>query len=296
MAGFGPVERLVKRYGLNLGVRRFVAGESLDEAMATLSLLKASGFHGVLDLLGEFVDTPAGVDDMVNQILLTLDRMANEDVDRYMSMKPTQLGLGLSPEVALGHASAIAVRAGRADARVCLDMENHPYTQATLDMFRSLYERGHHNVSTVIQSYLHRSVDDMRALARDFPGAEIRLVKGAYREPASEAYQDAATIGTKFVELLDIALAAGMRANIATHDEKLIEASLERIKAHGAGPEAYEFQLLYGIKPKLQASLKQAGHAVRIYVPYGRDWYGYYSRRLAERPANLFMVIRGLFG
>ena len=296
MAGFGPVERLVKRYGLNLGVRRFVAGESLDEAMATLSLLKASGFHGVLDLLGEFVDTPAGVDDMVNQILLTLDRMASEDVDRYMSMKPTQLGLGLSPELALGHASAIAVRAGRADARVCLDMENHPYTQATLDLFRSLYERGHHNVSTVIQSYLHRSVADMRALARDFPGAEIRLVKGAYREPASEAYQDAATIGAKFLELLDIALAAGMRANIATHDEKLIEASLERIKAHGAGPEAYEFQLLYGIKPKLQASLKQAGHAVRIYVPYGRDWYGYYSRRLAERPANLFMVIRGLFG
>lgn len=296
MAGFGPVERLVKRYGLNLGVRRFVAGESLDEAMATLALLRASGYHGVLDLLGEFVDTPSGVDDMVNQILLTIDRMAGEDVDRYMSVKPTQLGLGISPELALGHASAIATRAARADARLCLDMENHPYTQATLDLFRALYSRGHHNVSTVLQSYLHRSAEDLQMIASDFPTAEIRLVKGAYREPATEAYQDAATIAEKFLELLDVALAAGMHVNIATHDEKLIEASLQRIQAHGTGTDGYEFQLLYGIKPKLQAGLKNAGHAVRIYVPYGRDWYGYYSRRLAERPANLFMVIRGLFG
>ncbi len=296
MAGFGPVERLIKRYGLKLGVKRFVAGESLDEAVAALTQLKAAGYHGVLDLLGEFVDTPAGVDDMVNQILLTLDRMAAEDVDRYMSMKPTQLGLGVSPQLALGNAGAIAVRAAKSGARVCLDMENHPYTQATLDMFRTLYSQGHDNVSTVIQSYLHRSISDMHALAQDFPGAEIRLVKGAYREPATVAYQDPATIAEKFLELLDIALEAGMRPNLATHDEKLIEASLQRIRAHGTGTDGYEFQLLYGIKPKLQASLKEAGHAVRIYVPYGRDWYGYYSRRLAERPANLFMVLRGLFG
>lgn len=296
MAGFGPVERLVKRFGFSLGVRRFVAGETLDEAMETLSRLQEEGYLSVLDLLGEFVDTAEGVDDMVNQILVTLDRLATEEVDRYMSMKPTQLGLGLSPELALGHASAIAERAARAGAKICLDMENHPYSQATIDLYRALVARGHDNVSTVLQSYLHRSTADLRDIARDMPTTQIRLVKGAYREPASEAFQDAATIHARFLEMLDTALEAGMHANIATHDEKLIEDSLERISAHGVAADRYEFQLLYGIKPKLQARLKDAGHAVRIYVPYGRDWYGYYSRRLAERPANLFVVIRGLFG
>ena len=296
LTGFGPVERIVKRIGFSLGVRRFVAGETLDDAMAALVKLQQSGYDGILDLLGEFVDSSEGVDDMVNQILLTLDRLAHENIDRYMSMKPTQLGLGMSKELAYGHAGAIAERAGRAGARICLDMESHPYAQATLDLYRALLSDGHNNVSTVLQSYLHRSVDDMRAIARDFPESEIRLVKGAYKEPAAEAHQDKQVIAARFVEMLDIALDAGMRVNIATHDERLIASSLARIQAHGVAADRYEFQLLYGIKPKLQASLKDSGHAVRIYVPYGRDWYGYFSRRLAERPANLAVVIRGLFG
>lgn len=296
VAGFTPVERLVKRIGLNAVAGRFVAGETLDAAIVTLQRLRADGFHTVLDLLGEFVDTRAGVDSMVAQISATLERVGREDVGKYISVKPTQLGLGVGAELALENAGRLSEQAAPSGIHICLDMENHPYCQQTLDLYAALRLRGHDHVSTVLQSYLHRSVEDLTRLVSEYPSGEIRLVKGAYRESPSVAYQDAATIHEKYLELLDIALAAGLRVNLATHDEKLIEACLERLTANGVRSDQYEFQLLYGIKPRLQARLRDAAHQVRIYVPYGVDWYGYYSRRLAERPANLFLVLKGLVG
>lgn len=295
VAGAGPVERLVKRHGFRFGVGRFVAGEQLSEALGKLQELSEQGFLGILDLLGEFVDTPEGVDDMVQAILVTLDALQDSGLEGHMSVKPTQLGLGLDYGLALGNARAIAERAARAGAHLCLDMENHPYTQTTLDLFSALQQEGYSNVSTVLQSYLHRSEDDMRNIAAAQRGARIRLVKGAYREPASVAWQDAATIHSRYLSMLDIALEAGMHVAVATHDEQLISESLQRIRAAGA-TDRYEIQLLYGIRTKLQARLVAEGNPVRIYVPYGRDWYGYFSRRLAERPANLMVVLRGLFG
>src|SRR5690554_1696218 len=219
----------MRRLGFRIGVGRFVAGEHLDDAIDALTRLEASGLKGILDLLGEFVATREGVDDMVNQILMTLDRLAETGLDQHMSVKPTQLGLGISPEVALGNASAIMRRAAATGAHVCLDMENHPYTEGTLELFRALQRQGFSNVSTVLQSYLHRTADDLKALAQEFPAAAVRLVKGAYREPAAVAYQDKATVEAKLLELIELALESGMHTNIATHDERLIARSLERI-------------------------------------------------------------------
>ena len=296
ISGAAPVERLMRRVGFRFGVGRFVAGESLDAAMEVLARLDRDGMDHVLDLLGEFVDTREGVQDMVNQVLLTLDRLGGSGLAPYMSVKPTQLGLGLDPKLALGNASEVLRRAQQAGAHVCLDMENHPHTEGTLELFRNLQQQGFSNVSTVLQSYLHRTMDDMRTMAAEFPAAQVRIVKGAYKEPASVAHQDYPSIAAAYLEMVDIALEAGMHVNVATHDERLIRAVEERVKAANIGRDRYEFQMLYGIAPKLQARLRDEGHAVRIYVPYGHDWYGYYSRRLAERPANLWLVIRGLFG
>lgn len=295
-AAAGPVQRLLKRNGFRLGVRRFVAGENLTEAMTVLEQLDRTGYGTILDLLGEFVESREAVDDIVNQILITLERLGTMDLQRQMSVKPTQLGLGISPDLALGNAVAIASRAQKVGVHLCLDMENHPYTDGTLELLGALHGRGFREVSTVLQSYLHRSRDDMTEVVRRFPGAQVRIVKGAYREPASVAWQDARRVHAEYLAMLGMALDGGLYVNIATHDEQLIRDATELLQKAGTGRDRYEFQLLYGIKPKLQARLLEEGHTVRIYVPYGHDWYGYYSRRLAERPANLLMVIRGLFG
>lgn len=296
IAAAGPVQRLLKRNGWRLGVKRFVAGETLTEAIEVLQRLDQAGHRSILDLLGEFVESREAVGDIVNQVLITLDRLGTVDVQRQMSVKPTQLGLGISPELALGNAVAIASRAQQLGVHLCLDMENHPYTDGTLELLAALHERGFSDVSTVLQSYLHRSPADLAELVRRFPGSQVRIVKGAYREPAAVAHQDSRKVHSEYLAMLQTALDGGLYVNIATHDEQLIQDAAALLLQAGAGRNRYEFQLLYGIKPRLQARLLEEGHTVRIYVPYGNDWYGYYSRRLAERPANLGMVIRGLFG
>jgi proline dehydrogenase len=296
VAGLKPVERLMRRLGFRIGVGRFVAGESLSEAIAALQRLEAAGLAGILDLLGEFIDTRAGVDDMVNQILVTLDALAQHDLQRYMSVKPTQLGLGLDTQLALGNSRAVALRAAGAGAQVCLDMESHEHVDGTLELFRTLHADGHQHVSTVLQAYLHRTESDLAALATLEPRPVLRFVKGAYLEPASVAWQDKAKVDMQLRKLVFTALEGGIHTNIATHDEKLINETRDFIRSNNVPAEQYEYQLLYGVKPRLQAQLAAEGHTVRIYVPYGHDWYGYFSRRLAERPANLAFVVRGLFG
>lgn len=296
VAGFPGVERLMRKLGFRIGVGRFVAGESLDDAVAALLKLEAGGLLGILDLLGEFIDSEAGVETMVSQILLTLDTLASRDVNRYMSVKPTQLGLGVSQELALNNAQLIAERAAKTGAHVCLDMESHEYVDGTLDLYRALHSAGFTNVSTVLQSYLHRTPADLEALLELSPKPVLRFVKGAYRESAEVAWQDKTRVDSELRDLLFLALEAGVHTNIATHDEELIRLASEFITELGIPGSQYEYQLLYGVKPRLQARLAATGHTVRIYVPYGHDWYGYFSRRLAERPANLAFVVRGLFG
>jgi len=291
-----PVARFVKSQGWKLGVRRFVAGETLSEVLGAVRTLEQEGLYSILDLLGEFVDTEAGAEAMTREILRTLEALGQENTARYMSVKPTQLGLGVSFELALENARRVAHRAREVDARVCLDMENVPFVDGTLRLFRTLHEEGHHHVSTVLQSYLYRSMDDLKVLLNLDPKPSLRIVKGAYRESEAVAYQEKGKVDAQFREMVFSGLEGGANIGVATHDEALVAQTEAFVRGARLPKVRYEFQLLYGVKPALQKRLVARGHEVRIYIPYGEDWYGYFSRRLAERPANLLFVVRGLFG
>jgi proline dehydrogenase len=304
VADAAPVARFIQEQGLKLGANRFVAGEALTDGLAAVAKLEQQGLHGILDPLGEFVDNLEGVEQIMQGILQMLDTLGAQDLrEKYVSVKPTQFGLAISRD--LGHANAkrIAKKAQDLNIRICLDMENSPYVDDTLYIFKSLYEDGFHNISTVLQGYLYRTMADLQDLLTLSPKPFLRLVKGAYKESEDVAFQDKNDVDKNYREMIFTALEAGAPIGLASHDERMIgevEAFLRGVQSHGVksqGQDApyVEFQLLYGVKLALQQRLLAAGHKVFIYVPYGPDWYGYFSRRLAERPANLLFIVRGLF-
>lgn len=299
VAGAAPVATFVQRQGLKLGANRFVAGEALADGLTAVAALEQQGLHGILDPLGEFVDDSEGVEQIMQGILQMLDAVSTKDLrEKYVSVKPTQFGLAISRD--LGHANAkrIAEKAKDLNIRICLDMENSPYVDDTLYIFKNLYEDGFHNISTVLQSYLYRTMVDLQDLLTLSPKPFLRLVKGAYKEPEEVAFQDKAKVDQNYREMIFTALEASAPIGLASHDERIIgevEAFLRGVSSHTADAPYIEFQLLYGVKLALQQRLLAAGHKVFIYVPYGPDWYGYFSRRLAERPANLLFIVRGLF-
>lgn len=296
VADAAPVSTFVRQQGRKLGVSRFVAGETLPEVLTATRTLRRDGLESILDLLGEFVDTEAGAAAMTGEVLVTLDALQREPGEGYMSVKPTQLGLGVSFELGLENARRVVQRAGEVGAQLCLDMENAPYVDGTLELFRTLHGEGHAHVSTVLQSYLYRTEGDLEALLELDPKPALRIVKGAYRESDAVAYSDKRKVDENFRALVYRGLAAGAKIGVATHDEGVIREVEAFARGAGLGPERLEFQFLYGVKPALQRALAARGHKVRVYIPYGHDWYGYFSRRLAERPANLLFVVRGLFG
>jgi proline dehydrogenase len=290
------VRSLVTRVGWRLGVGRFVAGEDFEAALPALRRLTAEGKRLVLDVLGEFVGDEAAARAAARRILAALEAAAAADLEPYMSVKPTQLGLGVDPGLALELASQIAQRSAALHGHLCLDMESTPYVERTLALLERLRAGGHAGVSTVLQSYLHRTPEDLERLIAADPRQPVRLVKGAYREGADVALQRKADVDDALRRLVFRGLDAGMHVNLASHDERVLAETAAYVRGAGLARERYEFQLLFGVSPTLQGRLLEAGHSVRIYVPFGRDWYGYFSRRLAERPANVAFVIRGLFG
>lgn len=302
VAEAGPVRRLITRHGWKLGVGRFVAGSTVEEALPKLQSLEASGKRVVLDVLGEFVATEAEARATAANIVHAVVAAGAAGVEPYLSVKPTQLGLGVDPDLAFELAARVATVVGECSAQptsaghVCLDMENSPYTEATLRLLERLHEAGYAHVSTVLQSALRRTPGDLERVIALSPGGQLRLVKGAYRESQEVAYLQQAEVEEAFFDLARRALDAGLHLNVATHDERLIERVLSYARLAGYGRERYELQMLFGVKPALQNRLAGAGHALRVYVPFGSDWYGYFSRRLAERPANLGFVLKGLFG
>lgn len=294
------VRSAVSRYGWRVGVGRFVAGEDAASAVPALLQLQRSGRGVILDLLGEFVANEQAARATAAAIEECVRVTHGAGVEPYLSVKPTQLGLGVSPDLAHELADGIARMVGGLGGHVCLDMENVPHVDGTLDLYERLRRAGHRHVSTVLQSYLHRTPTDLARLAAldaELGGrGALRLVKGAYRESPHDAAQDMSVVEHAYRELAYSALDAGMKLNIATHDEALLRELLAFTRGAGLGAEHYEVQMLFGVRPQLQESLAAAGHPVRVYVPFGADWYGYFSRRLAERPANLAFVVRGLFG
>ncbi len=271
---------------------RFVAGETPDQAIAVIQGLNARGILASVDCLGENVNTPEEAARARDAYLLMLAKLAASGMRAYVSLKLTQFGLDVDRDLCRANVAAVARRAAELGLFVRLDMEDHTYTARTIAMWRSLREE-FENVGLVIQAYLYRSEEDVRALAAE--GANIRLCKGAYDEPADVAFPRKRDVDANMIKLMQILLseesrARGARLAMATHDTRMIAATRGYVAEHGIAHDAFEFQMLYGVRCDLHERLAREGYRMRVYVPYGTEWYPYFMRRLAERPANVWFI------
>lgn len=272
---------------------RFVAGTSLDEAVAAVQRLNASGASATLDVLGESVEGRASADRAAAAYVETIERIAHDGLDANVSIKLTQMGLDLGVDACVEVLEPVVQAGDRAGIFIRIDMEGSAYTEQTLEVVRRLRAAGH-DVGPVIQAYLHRSAADVDALARE--RVRVRVCKGAYAEPPEIAYQERVAIGDSFVTLSEELLRADAYPGIATHDPEMIDRVVIFAKEHGIAAERFEFQMLYGVRRDLQRQLLEKGYRLRVYVPFGTEWYAYFMRRLAERPANVLFVLRSVFG
>lgn len=292
VAGNRLVTRFVSRYGMRLGARRFVAGEEWDQAATQVKALNGAEIVATMDYLGEAVSDRPTAEAARDAYLKLLDGIASSGVRANVSLKLTQMGLDISTDFCHPNVRAIVDKARRLGIFVRVDMEDSPRTDATIDVFRRL-RREFDNVGLVIQSYLYRSEKDIRDLADLKPN--LRICKGAYLEKPDVAFPRKSDVDDNYRKLVELNLEIGGKTCLATHDEKIIDWARAYIKEHSVPTDRYEFQMLYGIRPALQRKLAAEGHSVRVYVPYGKQWYPYYTRRIAERPANLFFMIANLF-
>ena len=286
------LERLTRRFPISRRmVQRFVAGEDLDTTMAVVAGLRAGGLKTTLDVLGESVTDATTAKAAAARYVELLDRLAADGADGNVSLKLTGMGLAVDREVAAANLARIAERASTHGAFVRVDMEDSSRTGVTLDLARAQLARTG-NVGVVIQAYLRRSAADVAALNRE--GMPVRLCKGAYNEPASVAYATRTEVDASFRELATELLEDGRHPAFATHDEQLIRELVVLAAERRVAPTRYEFQMLYGIRRDLQERLIAAGQTVRVYVPWGTEWYPYFMRRLAERPANVLFLLRAM--
>jgi proline dehydrogenase len=271
--------------------RRFVAGETLDEAIAVTRELNERDMSVTLDHLGESVENPDQAQQAADDYIAILERLDREGVRSGISIKPTQIGLAIDRDLCRDNLRRIAEAARRHGRFVRIDMEASQYVQATLEVSYELFDE-FSNLGVVIQSYLRRSEEDTRQLAAR--AAPVRLCKGAYKEPEELAFQKKSEVDDNYVRLLEILMASRAPVAIATHDTKMIDAARTLIAQDSRRGAPTEFQMLYGIRRDLQAQLVEEGYKMRVYVPYGTEWYPYFMRRMAERPANLLFVLRAL--
>lgn len=272
--------------------RRFVAGETLDDAVQATRILNQHHTQVALDHLGENVADAAEARAATQDYNAALDLIKQTGIDANISIKLTALGLDISQELCEENLRTLLRSARNHAIFVCIDMEGSAYTERTVDLALRMHQRYEH-VGTVIQTYLYRSKQDVEKLIAQ--GVRVRLVKGAYKEPSSIAYQGKDDVDGSYVQLMMMLLARGNFPAIATHDEHIINATCKFARDRGINKTSFEFQMLYGIRRDLQEKLVQQGYNVRIYVPYGAQWYPYLMRRMAERPANLMFVVSNLW-
>jgi proline dehydrogenase len=297
LAGSGSLKRFASSYGLRSErsfARRFIAGETVEEAVAAVRDLPGKGLNLTLDYLGESVASAEAASAAAADYVTIISAIVASGIERNISLKLTQLGLDVDRATAVDNMRRILEPADANGFFVRIDMENSPYTEATLSILETLWQQGHRNVGTVIQSYLKRSESDIRRL--NGLGARVRLVKGAYKEPKEVAYQRKSEVDAAFVELMRLLLDEGHYPAIATHDPAMIDATKAYAQRTNVANDRFEFQMLYGIRRDLQMSLVKEGYRVRVYVPFGKQWYPYFMRRLGERPANVAFVLRGIIG
>jgi proline dehydrogenase len=271
---------------------RFVAGETLEDALSTGRRLKAEGIALTLDRLGESVTSLDEAAAARDEYLRVIEGLSQSGAEANVSLKLTQFGLDLSPGACRANVAQLVGRAAELGGFIRVDMESSEYVDRTLDLVRDLHAR-HQAVGTVIQAYLHRSQADVEDLCAR--GVRVRLCKGAYLESAAVAFPRKADVDRNYVALMKMLLERGSYPAIATHDEKMIAETKAFAAARKVPREKFEFQMLYGIRRDLQSQLVAEGYRLRLYVPFGGAWYPYYMRRLAERPANVFFILRNLF-
>lgn len=294
LAGNRVVTSFVSKYGMKLGASRFVAGESLDEAIHFVSKINQEGLVVTLDHLGESVFTKEEAIKATDEAVRIFDAIAQSGVSSNVSVKLTQLGLDIDSEFCYENMDRITAKAKECNNFVRIDMEDTPRLEITVDIFnRLLAKYGKEHVGLVIQSYLYRAVDDVAKLGEN--KVNLRIVKGAYKEPASVAFPQKKDVDDNYIRLVQNHLLNGCYTAIATHDETIIHTLKQWIKEQNISGDLYEFQMLYGVRNGLQRDLVKEGYKVRVYTPYGKDWYPYFTRRIAERPANALFILKNFF-
>ena len=291
------LKTLASRYGMRKTssfARRFIAGETAAEAIEAAARVEARGMAVTLDLLGESVTNLNGADAATREYLAVMDEMIASGVGRNISLKLTQLGLDVDKASAVDNLRKILERAEPAGFFVRVDMENSAYTGVTLEIVETLWRHGHRDLGVVLQSALYRTENDLQRI--NALGGRVRLVKGAYKEPKAVAYAKKSDVDAAYARLLKTLITAGHDPAIATHDPAMIALAQSIAREHQVAADRFEFQMLYGIRRDLQAMLVKAGYRVRVYIPFGREWFPYFMRRLGERPANVMFVIRAILG
>lgn len=289
------LKRLASRYGMarpGSFARRFIAGETLGEAVDAARSLQAAGYFLTLDYLGESVKSVDEATSAAREYVRVIDAIVASGVERNVSLKLTQLGAGIDLATCIDNLRRILDPAERHQCFVRIDMENSPYTDRTLEVFNALWQRNHRHMGVALQACLRRTerdVEHMNAI-----GARVRLVKGAYKEPTTVAFQAKAEVDAAFLRHMRTLLDHGTYPAIATHDPAMIEATCAYAASRGVAADRFEFQMLYGVRRDIQKQLVAEGRRVRVYVPFGREWFPYFMRRLGERPANIGFVIRAI--
>ena len=289
------LKRLASKYGMRSRdsfARRFIAGETVEEAIEVSRDVQSQGLHLTLDYLGESVRTSEEAQAATREYVHLLDAIVASGIERNISLKLTQLGAGVDRATCVDNLRRILEPAGRHGFFVRIDMENSPWTQLTLDIFETLWQQEYRNIGIALQAALYRTEQDVRRMNQI--GARVRLVKGAYKEPESVAYQKKSDVDQSFLRLMKVLLDSGVYPAVATHDPLMIAATRTYATERGLASDRFEFQMLYGIRRDLQSELSSEGYTVRLYIPFGREWFPYFMRRLGERPANLGFVMRGI--
>jgi proline dehydrogenase len=294
LAQVSALQRFASKYGMRRGgfARRFIAGETVEEAIEAVADLPGKGLGLTLDYLGESVASAAAAALAAADYVGIIDKIVASGIERNISLKLTQLGLDVDRATAVDNMRRILEPADASGFFVRIDMENSPYTDATISILETLRQQGHTSIGTVIQTCLKRSEGDIRRL--NALGVRVRLVKGAYKEPRTVAYQQKTEVDAAFVDLMRLLMDEGTYPAIATHDPIMIETAKAYARSKGYANDRFEFQMLYGIRRDLQTALVAQGYRVRVYVPFGKQWYPYFMRRLGERPANVGFVLKGL--
>ncbi|MFC7064033.1 proline dehydrogenase family protein [Halobacillus seohaensis] len=285
--------KLARKYGLRFGAGRFVAGETIPNAVNTIQKLNHQKLSVTIDHLGEFIDSKQEAQQAADDCIEAVKAIAEHNLDSQLSLKLTSMGLDISYDVALENMRRILDAAEQSGVFITIDMEDYERCETTLKLFKEL-RSDYENIGTVIQSYLYRAAEDIEDLNSYNPN--LRLVKGAYKESPKVAFPDKKDVDENYKKIIKMHLLNGNYAAIATHDDAMIEYTLQVVKENNIPHDKFEFQMLYGIRVERQEELVKEGYKMRVYVPYGNDWYGYFMRRLAERPANVAFVLKGVVG